>query len=318
MSSSNQITRRYRIKAVAELTGLTTHAIRKWEKRYNLFAPLRAENGYRVYSDQDLQLLMYVKTQVDAGKSIRQLAALGTDVLLEAIASDPLDVSEIPESWREGALTVVQAARRMDQMQVERVLQQSLRDVGMDEACDQFFFPLLRSIGDLWHQGKLTLTSEHLVSQTTRRLLAESILAQKKTKTGPTAVVGCLPKDFHDIGAMTASGILQRSGWRTFYLGPDVDIELIHFSCMKRQSKLVILACIVEQTPEDMKDILFDISKFLLPISTVVIGGLGANLYRDWLEKRGIHVMSQLKDLKNMTPESFNSQQHLTPVTNGI
>ena len=316
MSSFEQEMKGYRIKSVAQITGLTTHVIRKWEQRYNLLTPQRSENGYRVYSDQDLQLLMYLKSQLDSGKIIGQLAAQGTKALKEAIASDALDVSEISEGSRERALTVIQAARRMDQLQAERFLLESLRELGLDDSCEKFFFPLLRTVGDLWHQGKLTISSEHLISQTIRRLLAETALSQKGTSIGPTAIVGCMPNDFHDIGAMTAAGILQRNGWRTFYVGPNGDIELIHFACVKRHSKLVILACMVEQSPKDMKKIIFDITKHLLPISTVIVGGVGANVYRDWFEKKDIHIVGQLQDLKKMTPKSFRFHDQLLQTSN--
>ena len=49
----------YRIKSVAKFTGLSTHAIRKWEERYQLLTPVRSENGYRLYFEDDIQLLMY-------------------------------------------------------------------------------------------------------------------------------------------------------------------------------------------------------------------------------------------------------------------
>ncbi len=310
-------TKGYRIKSVAQITGLSTHAIRKWEKRYSLLTPSRSENGYRVYSDQDLQLLMYLKSQLDSGKTIGQLAAQAPEMLQEAITCDPVDVSEIFERYRERGITVIQAARRMDHWQVEGILQQSFKELGFEAGCVKFFFPLLRAAGLLWHEGKLTISSEHLISQTIRRLLAETALSQKKRKLGPTAILGCLPNDFHDIGAMTAAEILRQNGWNTLYIGPNTDIELIRLACIKHQSKLVVLACVVEQPPEDMKDIIFDITKFLLPISSVVIGGMGANLYRDWLGKKDIRIMNSHEELKQLTPKTFGFNEGLPALVNG-
>jgi len=311
MYSLAQEMKGYRIKAVAEMTGFTTHAIRKWEKRYNLLTPRRGENGYRVYSDQDLQLLMYVKAQLDSGKTIGQLATQGSLGLQKAISCDPVDVSEIPEPLRKRAVGVIQAARRMDHWQVEGILQQSWKELGPEGGRVQFFFPLLRTVGVLWHQGMLTISSELLISQTIRRLLAETTLTQKKRAMGPTAIVGCFPNDFHDIGAMTAAGILQQGGWKTVYIGPNMDIELIHLACVKRQSKLVVLACVVEQPPEKMKPIIGDITKFLLPISSVVVGGMGVNMYRDELEKHNIIIINDLLELKTLTPDRFGFTREL-------
>jgi len=45
------------IKDVAERTGLATGTIRMWEKRYGVPEPARAGSGYRVYSQEDVELL---------------------------------------------------------------------------------------------------------------------------------------------------------------------------------------------------------------------------------------------------------------------
>ena len=45
------------IKDVAERTGLAAGTIRMWEQRYGLPEPARADSGYRVYSQEDVELL---------------------------------------------------------------------------------------------------------------------------------------------------------------------------------------------------------------------------------------------------------------------
>lgn len=303
----------YRIKSVAQMAGVTTHAIRKWEKRYHLFSPRRSHNGYRLYSDQDLQFLMYLKSQLDAGKTIGQLAAKGPFVLKEIIESAPLDVSEVSPTWRESALTVIHAARKMDERRVERIFQDCFKKLGVEKACITVIFPLLRVVGELWHQGKVTISSEHLLSQTVRRLLAETILSPPNRERGPTVIVGCIPNDFHDIGAITAAAILQQNGWRTFYLGPNADLEVIRLACVKRQSHLVVLACVIEQSPEEMNNIITAISKIILPICSVIVGGDGALEYRDCLKKHHIRLMRHLEELKSMTPKTAKIFQPLAP-----
>lgn len=45
------------IKDVAERTGLAAATIRMWEQRYGVPDPARADSGYRVYSQEDVELL---------------------------------------------------------------------------------------------------------------------------------------------------------------------------------------------------------------------------------------------------------------------
>ena len=50
----------YSISDLAELTGVKTHTLRVWEKRYGLLTPQRTESNIRYYLDTDLKVLMLV------------------------------------------------------------------------------------------------------------------------------------------------------------------------------------------------------------------------------------------------------------------
>ena len=50
----------YTIQQVAEMTGLSKQVIRKWEDRYSIIQPERLENGYRIYSSEEVALLKKV------------------------------------------------------------------------------------------------------------------------------------------------------------------------------------------------------------------------------------------------------------------
>lgn len=78
------ITPAYKIGAIARLTGLSTHTLRKWEDRYAVVAPLRSEGGDRVYTRNDLRRLALIKDLIDAGQSIGKVAKLSTGDLERA------------------------------------------------------------------------------------------------------------------------------------------------------------------------------------------------------------------------------------------
>lgn len=66
----------YRIGAVANITGLSTHSIRAWERRYNLRLGQRSAGGTRSYTDQDVVLLSLLKALTDRGEAIGDVAHL--------------------------------------------------------------------------------------------------------------------------------------------------------------------------------------------------------------------------------------------------
>lgn len=84
MSRSSADDANLKIGAVARLTGLSVHTLRKWEDRYGAVEPRRTEGGERVYSRTDLKRLAYIKQLAEAGMALREIARLPLEALEEA------------------------------------------------------------------------------------------------------------------------------------------------------------------------------------------------------------------------------------------
>ncbi len=88
----------YNTKAVVQQTGIPAPTLRAWERRYTFLSPGRADNSYRLYSEQDIVIIRWLKERVDAGMSISQAIALfrhldeernGTRVAEEDVLVEP-------------------------------------------------------------------------------------------------------------------------------------------------------------------------------------------------------------------------------------
>ena len=73
----------YTIRYVSQRTGLTSHVIRAWEKRYKAVVPYRSPKNRRLYSEEDVQRLQLLKSATDAGHSISQVAQLDSKELAD-------------------------------------------------------------------------------------------------------------------------------------------------------------------------------------------------------------------------------------------
>lgn len=72
---------RYKVGTVARLTGLSTHLIRAWERRYGAVSPRRSEAGTRLYGDDDVAKLQLLKALVDLGEPVGLIARLPGEAL---------------------------------------------------------------------------------------------------------------------------------------------------------------------------------------------------------------------------------------------
>ncbi len=56
------VERSYKIGEVAKLTGLKPFVLRYWETEFPQLAPVRTQKGQRLYSDEQLALVLRIKT----------------------------------------------------------------------------------------------------------------------------------------------------------------------------------------------------------------------------------------------------------------
>ena len=90
-TENNQKEPRLRIGAVSRLTGLSVHALRKWEERYAAVQPFRTPGGERLYSRQDVQRLALIKRLTRSGAPLGEIARMPLEELeqiAESIAPD--------------------------------------------------------------------------------------------------------------------------------------------------------------------------------------------------------------------------------------
>lgn len=289
------------MKQLSELTGLSRHVLRKWEQRYTFLSPRRTTNGYRLYDLEELQLLFFLKYQLTNGLSIGRLARQGRAALLAEMNAGPVDVPHVPQDSQTQARDLIRAARRGDQAAVDRSIALIIQRRGFDEALTDVFFPVLQTIGEIWHQGRISITGEQSVSRTIQRLLVQSH-QHHHHHNHPYALIACVPNDFHEIGAMAAARLLRSNGWNATYLGPDVNVDVVRLACRRRHGKLVLFSCTVEPPSSAMNNLIDEIVRQLLPLTKVVVGGRGADVYRDWLERRGIRYIVEINRVKAITP----------------
>ncbi|MFO7893939.1 MAG: MerR family transcriptional regulator, partial [Longimicrobiales bacterium] len=79
---------RHPMGVVVERTGLTSHAIRAWERRYGAVEPGRTEGGQRLYTDAQVLRLRLLKRATEGGRPISNVVELSTEALAELIGED--------------------------------------------------------------------------------------------------------------------------------------------------------------------------------------------------------------------------------------
>jgi DNA-binding transcriptional MerR regulator len=85
--------RSYRIGDVARYVGVSTHALRAWERRYGTVEPNRTPGGSRLYDAAQIDRLKTLKELTDYGHSIGEVARLSLEEL-KRLLSATLELSQ--------------------------------------------------------------------------------------------------------------------------------------------------------------------------------------------------------------------------------
>lgn len=76
-----QIVPKYRIGAIAKMSGVAIATLRVWQRRYGVVQPQKSSGGQRLFDDDDLTKLKCIKELIDLGFAIGTLAHLKLDEL---------------------------------------------------------------------------------------------------------------------------------------------------------------------------------------------------------------------------------------------
>lgn len=198
----------FTIKQAAQLTGIPSATLRAWERRYPLPAPARSASGYRLYDEAALARLRLMHRLVRAGWAPRNAAALALDDSSDVALPAPAEFVGAIEAGlspvhREALLTAVFHGRPIGTV------------------IESWLMPMLRTLGEAWQSGRVTVWQEHAVATAVLRQLHVAFEAAPPA-TGPLVFTGLPSGSHHEVGIAAFNVLARLAGFSVVYLGPDL------------------------------------------------------------------------------------------------
>lgn len=289
----------YRIRTVSEMTGIPRNTLIAWERRYGFVRPSRHENGYRSYSESDVERLLRIRNAVGAGLKISEAIELlkkgeSPDLAARRAEIEPSPSRLLPHSSPSLAAPMLASddddeyatlrAQLLDALihyrgqEAERLLGR-LVPLPFEERIHRVFFPILQEIGDLWERKIVNVAQEHYASALIRdQLVGILVGVGSRDAQAPHAVCTTLPDEHHEIGALALGVHLGLRGYRVSYLGANLPLgDLLDF-CASQRPALVCISAIRSISPERAITYAATLRAGCPPNSRVVIGGRGVLL----------------------------------------
>lgn len=171
---------------------------------------------------------------------------------------------------------------------VEKLLSENvdIKDIYVD-----LFQRSMYHIGKMWEQGQLSIADEHIGTEITKSLMnkyAAKITSSKKI--GKTALISCVDKEFHEIGARMAADVFELNGWSTYFLGASMPSREILKFIETKKPDLVGLSFNFYLNLVRLLEVIDHIRK-QFPNQKIVVGGQGITREKE-------NLLSKYPDIK--------------------
>ena len=274
----------YPIRYVAQQTGLSTHLIRVWEKRYQAVVPKRTESNQRMFCGKDIERLKMLKTAVRIGHSISQIAGLSSKDLMELVMLDVPDASEISIARESASLNAayfydrsLSTVLNFDAKGLESVLDRAAVHLSKLELIKAVIEPLCKKIGELWEHGELKVINEHMTTAVIRSFLWNLLRSAEVSETSPKIVIATPAGHQHELGALAIALIACESSWQSLYFGPSLPAEEIAAAVTYADARAVALSITYSEDSHQLNLEIKKLRRYLGDEITIFIGGQGAS-----------------------------------------
>lgn len=249
----------YNTKAVVQKTDIPAATLRAWERRYGVPKPDRTESNYRLYSERDIALIRWLRERVDEGITMSQAVDLykriktGQDVPSSLVGEDGA-TEEQPLSFKKIQERLIDAFKSFDENEAEMTMSEAFAVHPLDNVCTKVIQPAMKTVGQMWHDGEISVPVEHFASSFMERKLMSLINVQPLIPDAPLIVTGCATHEQHHLGILLISLFLRRAGYRVVYLGPNVPLRQLENVLERLDPVMVALSAATSAALPSMRE----------------------------------------------------------------
>ena len=290
----------YSIKAIASLTGLGAETLRAWERRYQAIVPNRNASGRRFYSQQDLERLNMLADLTRQGHSIGKVSGFSDQelqLLLNSAEAKPEEHSQFNDKIVDALLDY-----RIDRC--EQLLKRALLANEPLAYLVDILTPLLKQVGELWHNKKINVAQEHLFSACVQRILLGMVNSLQSVSANRPAMLFATPcTEPHEFGILMACLLAAEQQYNCYYLGVNVPAGDVVDAARKLKCDVVVLSLMQfppePKTMEDLNHIVAEVK------AAIWLGGEGSQYWADQHES----LPENCKILKDMNDFYIKAQR---------
>ena len=241
----------YPMRVAARLTGLSPDLIRAWQRRYGAVEPVRTDGNARRFRAVDVRRLALLKELVEQGHTIKDVATLD-EAALASLRSDTTGLAEAPDypaDTRSSTRRLIDAYLgdivRFDARHAAEHLALAATLMRPRVLVQDVLVPLLREVGERWHDGRLGVAHEHLVTAQVRGVLDALVRGATFDRGAERVLVSTPEGHMHEFGALVGALLAASRGFDVLYLGPSTPEDDLAHAATEAGASLVLLGVVL-------------------------------------------------------------------------
>ena len=275
-------TPRFRINTVAEMTGIPASTLRAWERRYGIPTPQRTSAAYRLYCDDDVELLRKLRDLVESGIAPSEAAGL----LLNGEEKPDPEVRLVSGPFVEATVRIVGAVEAFDPAALRVEIARATYLGSAATVFERVLGPAMREVGQRWHDGTMTVAQEHLATEALLGTVRDLHRLIQPEGGDRLALIGALTGEQHVLPLYGVAFQFARWGFRTEVLGANTPPEAIGSAVDALSPSIVGLSMTMPFTEEIIHPML---EQYAARIGKRpwLVGGLASERYRGFVTALG-------------------------------
>ncbi|UKT65327.1 MerR family transcriptional regulator [Pedobacter mucosus] len=217
----------YNISDLEQLSGIQSHTIRIWERRYKALKPMRSKGNTRLYNDEQLVRLLNIATLNQSGLKISKVCSLTDTEVKDLVAKQQLNATG-DQQIESSISQLIKHGIAFDETAFNLLLNDCIVKVGMIECYQNIIYPLLLRLGVMWRSNDICPAHEHFISNIIKQKIFAATDNLPLTDDKKSTWLLFLPEDEdHDIGLLFANFMLRLHHQKVVYLGSKVPLHSI-------------------------------------------------------------------------------------------
>lgn len=219
----------FSIKDLEDLSGIKSHTIRIWEKRYSILEPERNDSNIRYYNEDELRKILNIAYLNRKGLKISKIAHIPDDELSERVMTSN-SIEDNDPYFSPGK--ILMPALGFSYEQFRESLLPYIEASGLENAFISYFHPLFEKAGILWQTGSLSKAQEHFIRNTVGSLITaeDSLTRAPADRKRPTVAIINTSDNRNDINFLFYKYILRKRNFEVIFPGgilPPGEVENI-------------------------------------------------------------------------------------------